>query len=105
MGDEFGVHCGAGAHDGEALLLEAVTQRGDVVELVVACVAPGCVKTPMLDRLELSLTPEQFTAVESIHPLGLGTPRDVANGIAFLLADTPRWITGGCTAHRTPMLD
>lgn len=85
----------------KSLAMELVRDR-----IRVNCVAPGCVKTPMLDRLESSMTPEQFTSVESMHPLGFGTPRDVANGIAFLLADTARWITGttvvidgGFTAH------
>ena len=31
---------------------------------------------------------------EAAHPLGLGKARDVSNAIAFLLADTGRWITG-----------
>lgn len=28
------------------------------------------------------------------HPLGLGTPQDVANGAVYLLADASRWVTG-----------
>jgi NAD(P)-dependent dehydrogenase (short-subunit alcohol dehydrogenase family) len=28
------------------------------------------------------------------HPLGLGTPQDVANGAIYLLADASRWVTG-----------
>lgn len=28
------------------------------------------------------------------HPLGLGTPQDVANGVVYLLSDASRWVTG-----------
>lgn len=60
----------------------------------VNCVAPGMVRTEMSGRLRQLLLPEQFAALEARHLLGLGEPRDVANAIAFLLADTGRWITG-----------
>jgi NAD(P)-dependent dehydrogenase (short-subunit alcohol dehydrogenase family) len=60
----------------------------------------------MTDRFRAQLTPQQFAAIEARHLLGIGRPRDVANGIAFLLADTGAWITGsalvidgGYTAH------
>ena len=72
----------------------------------VNCVAPGFVQSEMAERLKQVLTPEQFSAVEKNHPIGIGTVRDVANGIAFLLGDCSRWITGtslvidgGYTAH------
>jgi NAD(P)-dependent dehydrogenase (short-subunit alcohol dehydrogenase family) len=60
----------------------------------------------MLDRTSAMWSEEQRKTVESEHPLGLGEPEDVAGAIAFLLADTGRWITGsvlvvdgGYTAH------
>lgn len=72
----------------------------------VNCVVPGFVKTPMFDRVSSSWDSEQRAAVESEHPLGFGEPEDVASAIAFLIADTGRWITGtnlivdgGYTAH------
>lgn len=60
----------------------------------VNCVAPGFVMTPLLDRTAQNWNEEQRKAVEQQHPLGFGRPEDVANAVAFLLADTGRWITG-----------
>lgn len=60
----------------------------------VNAVAPGCVLTDMLASFKAKLTEEQFTQVIAAHPLGLGSPVDVAHAVRFLLGDTARWITG-----------
>lgn len=60
----------------------------------VNCVAPGLVETEMSQKVQSSLLIEQVKSIESKHPLGFGLPRDVANAVVFLLADTGRWITG-----------
>lgn len=60
----------------------------------VNCVAPGFVRTPLFERTEKLWDAEQKRAVELQHPLGFGEPEDIANAVAFLLADTGRWITG-----------
>jgi len=60
----------------------------------VNSVAPAFVRTPMYAKAEQVWTAEQKAMVESLHPLGIGEPEDIANAVAFLLADTARWITG-----------
>lgn len=60
----------------------------------VNCIAPGFVQTPLFERTEKLWDDEQRKSVEDQHPLGFGYPEDVANAVAFLLADTGRWITG-----------
>lgn len=62
--------------------------------LRVNCVAPGLVQTELADRVFRLMTPEQAEGYRKMHLLGIGAPRDVANAIAFLIADTGRWITG-----------
>lgn len=72
----------------------------------VNCIAPAVVRTEMLEKGSLSLTPEQIQSIEAMHPLGLGQPRDIAHAAAFLVSNAGRWITGttlvvdgGYTAH------
>lgn len=74
-------------------------------QIRVNCVMPGSLDAGM------GATPDavgEANHAELVrkHPLGLGQPRDVAHAVAFLLADSARWITGatlavdgGYTAH------
>jgi NAD(P)-dependent dehydrogenase (short-subunit alcohol dehydrogenase family) len=75
-------------------------------QIRVNCVAPGHVPTAMAAKVEQVLDESHIKAIEDMHPLGLGRPDDVASAVAFLLADSGRWITGttlvvdgGYTAH------
>jgi NAD(P)-dependent dehydrogenase (short-subunit alcohol dehydrogenase family) len=60
----------------------------------VNCVAPGLVHIMLSSVADNKLSDAQNKGIEDAHPLGLGKPEDVANAIAFLLAETGRWITG-----------
>ncbi|MBN1779916.1 SDR family oxidoreductase [bacterium] len=61
----------------------------------VNCVCPGHVEgTPMSDHLFATLTDEAKSAISVSHPLGLGTPEDVAHACVYLLSDQARWVTG-----------
>ncbi len=55
------------------------------------CVAPGFIQTDMTDKL----TEEQKTALATQIPQGtIGSPKDVANAVIFLLSDLSKYITG-----------
>ena len=60
----------------------------------VNTISPGFVKTPMTDRAVEMLSREQVEAIVAKHPLGTGTPADVARAAVFLLAPANEWITG-----------
>jgi NAD(P)-dependent dehydrogenase (short-subunit alcohol dehydrogenase family) len=60
----------------------------------VNAVVPGHVNTPMSEQTSKELTAEHFRAIVDSQPLGIGMPTDVANCVAFLLADETRWLTG-----------
>jgi NAD(P)-dependent dehydrogenase (short-subunit alcohol dehydrogenase family) len=58
------------------------------------CISPGIVVTPLLDKVQESLSAEGLFEKEKLHPLGFGMPEDIANATIFLLSDASRWITG-----------
>ncbi|MGA2936327.1 MAG: SDR family NAD(P)-dependent oxidoreductase [Syntrophobacteraceae bacterium] len=60
----------------------------------VNAIAPGFVYTEMIDGMLDRLPPAYLDGQRAKHPLGLGKPKDVANAVAFLMAETGRWITG-----------
>jgi NAD(P)-dependent dehydrogenase (short-subunit alcohol dehydrogenase family) len=60
----------------------------------VNCIAPGFIKTEMMQQVNSKFDMGHERYIESLHPLGLGSPEDVAAGIAFLFSDMSRWITG-----------
>lgn len=62
----------------------------------VNAVLPGSFESEMTEQDKSQLLPEHLLAIERMHPLGVGRAEDVADAIAFLIADTGRWITGSC---------
>ncbi len=58
------------------------------------CVAPALVHTPMIHKYVASMTQSTQEQVQQAHPLGVGTPQDVASAVAFIASREARWITG-----------
>ncbi len=60
----------------------------------VNVVAPGLVRSEMMDRLFKGLTAEQVAQIQKSYPLDFGEAADVARAVAFLAGPDARWITG-----------
>lgn len=77
-------------------LIKSLALEYSIKKIRFNAISPAFVDTPMLDAVKkLYKTEEDF--IESIvlrHPLGLGTPQDVANAALYLLSDASRWVTG-----------
>lgn len=64
------------------------------INIRVNCLAPGVIKTEMLQDFSKQLTEEQLLKLIHKHPLGLGRPEDVAYAAGFLSSNLSKWITG-----------
>ena len=72
----------------------------------VNVISPGMVRTEMTERALAGLSTQQVHALKETHPLGFGSPDDVAHAAVFLLYPESKWITGanlvvdgGCSAQ------
>jgi NAD(P)-dependent dehydrogenase (short-subunit alcohol dehydrogenase family) len=72
-----------------ALAVELIRDR-----LRINCVCPALVDTEMAQRFRSTMNDAQYADYLKHYPMGIGRPEDVANAIAFLIADTARWMTG-----------
>ena len=60
----------------------------------VNCILPGIVQTELTDKMFKSIPEDSVRKIIEKHPLGIGTPEDIAYCASFLLSDLARWITG-----------
>lgn len=60
----------------------------------VNSISPGLVRTAMTEEAFRLLSTDQAQRIEENHPLGAGTPEDVAGAAVFILAPQSLWITG-----------
>lgn len=60
----------------------------------VNTISPGVVITPLSQSSPYSKEENAYQKMEDSHPLGLGSPEDVANACLFLLSDASKWVTG-----------
>lgn len=73
----------------KAMALELVQKK-----IRVNSIAPAVIKTKMVKQLFETIPDEAKSEILEMHPMGLGSPEDVANACIFLLSDAAKWITG-----------
>ena len=73
----------------KALALELASKK-----VRINSVEPGYVMTDLLKKTFSKMSSEEIEVIKKQHPLGLGTPNQVANVVCFLLSDVSSWITG-----------
>lgn len=71
----------------KAMALEVSKQQ-----MRVNCIQPGFVPSNILTTHGMG--EEALQWYKERHPLGLGTPEDIANGCIYLLSDASKWMTG-----------
>ncbi|MGE8398598.1 MAG: SDR family NAD(P)-dependent oxidoreductase [Burkholderiales bacterium] len=94
VGSHIGPMATAAYAASKAALLGAVRTLGQEVAkqgIRANCIAPGYVRTPLLDGL--SQSGGNMEDLLELAPLGLGEPQDVAYAAVFYLSDASRWIT------------
>lgn len=72
----------------KAMALEVAKQ-----DMRVNCIQPGFVPSSILSSGAIEEDAFLKFYAER-HPLGFGTPSDIANGCIYLLSDASRWVTG-----------
>ncbi len=73
----------------KALALEFASKK-----VRINSIEPGCITTDLLAKRFSKMSSEEIETIKKQHPLGLGTPEQVANVVCFLLSDLSCWITG-----------
>lgn len=72
-------------------LVKSLAKEFSLSNVRVNCICPGAIHTKMLD----ALSPSDKNALISEIPLGkIGSPKDVAKGVSFLLSSN--YVTGQC---------
>lgn len=65
-----------------------------VKKIRVNCISPAIVLTELVEKLFVELPEGAMDRIKSLHPLGFGSPVDIANACVYFLSDEAKWITG-----------
>ena len=94
---ESGAAASAAARAGNNAFSKSLARECGRHGITVNTICPGPIETPVLDRLTKSGdTGQKIVAalIRSVPMKRIGTPREVANSVAFLASDAASYITG-----------
>lgn len=75
-------------------LCRSLAVEGAAKNIRVNSISPGWLESKVAEKNKLRMSPEAYQNIVDSYPLGVGTPKDVAELANFLLSDGARWLTG-----------
>lgn len=95
-------HAGLAAYSGSKAaiigLVRALAHEFAPRRVRVNAIVSATIVSEMLQRNLATAPDETLDAGAARHPLGYGTPADIANAVLFLMSDASRWVTGTAMA-------
>lgn len=93
-----GVSAYAASKAAVASLAKSLALELSAEHIRVNAVAAGIVSTPLTEEIKGRVGANAWNRIVESHPMGIGSPEDVAEAVLFLASSSAKWITGSVLA-------